>query len=148
MDPITHLIKPAPTPTPAPDPLVSEMKELLERISSRAVSDATNWLTDFDTFWRTRNGIGPAEKLAVLGTLARKLFTISHGRHLTLIQALAGERDDLVQEIQAKLATIPAHTIHDDGRVTLDEPFVEVIEADEQGEAVPDDGFEYLEGGE
>ncbi len=134
MEPITHLIKPAPTPAPAPDPLVAEMTSLVERVTSRAVTDASNWLTDFSTFWRTRNGIGPEQKLAALGTLAVKLFTISHARHVTLIQALEGERDDLVLEIQAKLATIPAHTIHDDGRVTLDDPFVEVIE-DELEEA-------------
>jgi hypothetical protein len=39
----------------------------------------------------------------------------------------------LVAEIQAKLATIPAHTIHEDGTVTLDEPFVEVEDDEQEG---------------
>jgi hypothetical protein len=127
------IIKPIPEPVPEPDALATALDGIMEAVTSRAVSDARNWLSDFNGFWSTRNGIGPSEKLAGLGTRAARLFQISGARHVTLIQALEFSRPDLVAEIQAKLVTIPAHTIHEDGTVTLDEPFVEVVEDEPEG---------------
>ena len=139
------IIKPISEPTPEPDALTVAVDRIIEATTARAVSDANNWIQDFNEFWATANGIGPAEKLAGLGTRAARLFVLSGERVAGLLNALQYSRPDKVQEIQARLATLPAHTIHEDGAVTLDERFVDVIDDEPESEPVPDDGFEYLE---
>jgi len=127
------IIKPISEPTPEPDALTVAVARIIEATTARAVSDANNWINGFNEFWSTVNGIGPAEKLAGLGGSAGRLFQLSGRRVAELIEALQYSRPDKVQEIQARLATIPAHTIHDDGRVTLDDPFVELIDDEPEG---------------
>jgi hypothetical protein len=92
----------------------------MDATTARAVSDAQNWIQDFNEFWSTVNSIGPAEKLAGLGTRAGRLFQLSGRRVADLIEALQYSRPDIVQAIMERLGALPAHTIHEDGTVTLD----------------------------
>jgi hypothetical protein len=116
------IIKPIPEPTPEPDALAVAVERIMSATTARAVSDANNWIQDFNEFWATVNGIGPAEKLAGLGNRAGRLFQLSGRRVAELIEALQYSRPDIVQAIMERLATLPSHTIHEDGTVTLNPP--------------------------
>jgi|GEM_PF-2960580 len=56
--------------------------------------------------------------LELLGTNAGELFQLNASLTQFMISQLQGKRDDLVQEIMAKLATLPEFVFHADGRVT------------------------------
>jgi len=114
------IIKPIPEPNPEPVALAVAVERIMDATTARAVSDAQNWIQDFNEFWSTVNSIGPAEKLAGLGTRAGRLFQLSGRRVADLIEALQYSRPDIVQAIMERLGALPAHTIHEDGTVTLD----------------------------
>ena len=78
------------------------------------------WEQAFDALWLERDGITPVQRLAGLGTIAAELFEENTAFVSYLISRLTGKDDALVAKIMAKVATIPAHTVHEDGTVTLD----------------------------
>jgi hypothetical protein len=77
------------------------------------------WEQSFNALWTTGK-FTPAQKLEELGTDAAELFELNSIFVTFMITQLTGKRDDLVQSIQEKVATIPEHTINEDGTVTLD----------------------------
>ena len=78
----------------------------------------SQWLSSFDALWKSGE-FTPAQKLAALGTDAAEIFALNSQFVTFMVTQLTGKRDDLVAAIQAKVATIPACTIHEDGTVTI-----------------------------
>lgn len=91
-------------------------KELSEEMYRR-------WEQSFDLLWS--NSAGPSgditveEKLQAIGTDAAELFELNSTFTTFMLTQLTGKRDDLVQQIQAKVSSIPAHTVNEDGTVVL-----------------------------
>lgn len=78
------------------------------------------WERSFDLLWEEKDGVTSAMQLAEIGTYAAELFQTNSDLVTFLVTTLSGKDDDLVGRIMAKVATIPAYTIHEDGTVTLD----------------------------
>jgi len=78
------------------------------------------WNFAYDSLWSSRGDITPAQKLLALGTDAAELFDTSAALTTFIISQCSGKRDDIVAAMTAKIAAIPAHTIHPDGTITLD----------------------------
>jgi hypothetical protein len=109
-----------PTEQSAPIPeAVLRANRIRESIRSQAERDVSEWETRMNEFWAT-TGTTPAEVLEALGTDALEIFVLSHLRATHLAETLSASRPDLVARIMERAALVPAHTIHDDGRVTLD----------------------------
>jgi hypothetical protein len=79
-----------------------------------------HWMKSFNMLWDTNRSITPAQKLEALGTDAAELFELNAAFVTFMVTHLTGKRDDLVQAIQEKVASIPPHTVNADGTVTLD----------------------------
>jgi len=79
------------------------------------------WETAFDQLWTERNGVTPAMRIAEIGTDAAELFGANEALVTFLAGMLTGKDDALIASIMAKVATMPPHTIHEDGTVTLDD---------------------------
>jgi hypothetical protein len=77
------------------------------------------WESSFNSLWK-EGKFTPAQKLEAIGTDAKELFELNSQFVTFMVTQLTGKRDDLVQKIQEKVASIPAHTINADGTVTLD----------------------------
>jgi flagellar biosynthesis GTPase FlhF len=77
------------------------------------------WEQSFNALW-TEGKFTVAQKLEAVSTDAAELFELNSTFVTFMITQLTGKRDDLVQKIQEKVATIPEHTINEDGTVTLD----------------------------
>jgi len=109
-----------PTEQSAPIPeAVLRANRIRESIRSQAERDVSEWETRMNEFWAT-TGTTPAEVLEALGTDALEIFVLSHLRATHLAETLSASRPDLVARIMERAALVPAHTIHDDGRVTLE----------------------------
>jgi hypothetical protein len=78
------------------------------------------WETSFDALWREEGKFTPAQRLEAIGTDAEELFELNSQFVTFMVSQLTGKRNDLVQRIQEKVATIPAYTVNNDGTVTLD----------------------------
>lgn len=76
------------------------------------------WLASFNALWMSGE-FTPAQKLAALGTDAAEIFALNSQFVTFMVTQLTGKRDDLVAAIQAKVASMPACTIHEDGTVTI-----------------------------
>lgn len=77
------------------------------------------WESIFNFLWS--DGVYTAEeKIAALGTDAGELFEANQALVDFIVAQLTGKRDDIVESINAKIAALPAYTIHPDGTVTLD----------------------------
>jgi hypothetical protein len=81
------------------------------------------WTDAFDALWEPEvigdETITVSDKLAALGTDGKEIFEINTAFTAFMLSQLTGKRDDFVAKMNAKLATIPAHTINADGTVTL-----------------------------
>jgi hypothetical protein len=77
------------------------------------------WEQSFNALWTT-NMFTPTQKLEALSTNAAELFELNTAFVTFMITQLTGKRDDLVQSIQEKVASIPPHTVNADGTVTLE----------------------------
>jgi hypothetical protein len=110
----------APSDIPAPIPeAVLRANRIRESIRAQAERDVSDWEQRMNEFWSV-TGTTPAEVLDALGTDAREIFVLSHLRATHLAETLSASRPDLVARIMERAALVPAHTIHDDGRVTLE----------------------------
>ena len=70
--------------------------------------------------WSKQGDITPEDNLAAIGTDAAELITMSRALTVFLTTICTGKRDDLVEKIKVRLATIPAFTTNKDGTVTID----------------------------
>ena len=99
--------------------------EIVDRIlrtpSQTAEQLFRSWDRAANDLWSTQGDITPADKLARAGTDAKELIAVSRALTVFLITTLTGKNDDLVAKINARLASIPAFTEHDDGTVTITE---------------------------
>jgi hypothetical protein len=78
------------------------------------------WERVFDALWSPADPeITPAELIAELGTTAGQIFA-ANSALVTFILTTIGDSDPaLSAKIMAKVATIPEHTLNEDGTVTL-----------------------------
>lgn len=76
------------------------------------------WKNSFDAIWKT-DQFTPAQKIEALGTDAAELYQLSAQMVEFMITIFTGRRNDLVVQIQAAIASLPAFEINQDGTVTL-----------------------------
>jgi hypothetical protein len=96
--------------------LIEQMKQLLEMPSRMLGFLYVNWRDGFDALHgdpSTRT-----QKLQILGANAVELFQLNSALTQFMINQLSGKRDDLVAEINARLATLPQFNFNPDGTVT------------------------------
>jgi hypothetical protein len=96
--------------------LIQQMKQVLEMPSRMVEFLYINWLQSFEAlhgepFLR-------AQKLQILGTNAVELFQLNSALTQFMISQLSGKRDDLVAEINSRLAGLPQFNFNSDGTVT------------------------------
>lgn len=96
--------------------LIEQMKQLLEMPSRMLGFLYVNWRDGFDALHRDPST--RAQKLQILGTNAVELFQLNSALTQFMISQLSGKRDDLVAEINARLATLPQFNFNSDGTVT------------------------------
>lgn len=96
-----------------------------ERIKKSAAQTAEQmffgWSQTFQLLWRSGGLFAPAEKLAALGTEAGELFDLNGSMVAFMITNLTGKRDDIVEEIQNLVASMPPLTVNEDGTVTIND---------------------------
>jgi hypothetical protein len=96
--------------------LIEEMKHVLEMPAQIAGFLYTRWRDSFELLHGD-----PAtrpQKLQILGVNAVELFQLNAALTQFMISQLSGKRDDLVAEINARLATLPQFNFNPDGTVT------------------------------
>lgn len=76
------------------------------------------WETNFDLIWGSSD---PAAVLEELGTDAQEVFALSVANVQFLASILQGKRQDDLNRILAKVASLPKTTTHPDGRITVKE---------------------------
>ena len=115
-------------PTPPPIPLTKEERMATKVVHILASSRRTaeqlvhQWDNAVRELWSPGGDITPADLLAVIGTEAGEMMTLSRALTAFLITTLTGKRDDLVAVIERRLATIPKFTVQKDGTVLCGEP--------------------------
>lgn len=95
---------------------VQEIKSAPRKLAEQMYQQ---WEQSFNALWSSER-FTPQQKLQALGTDAEELFELNSVFVTFMITQLSGKRNDLVQAIQEKVATIPAYTVNNDGTVTLD----------------------------
>lgn len=96
--------------------LIQQMKRVLESPAQLAGLLYTVWMENFDALHRDPST--RAQKLQILGPNAVELFELNSALTQFMIAQLTGKRDDLVAEINARLATLPQFNFNQDGTVT------------------------------
>ena len=109
-----------PPPTPPIEQLVnmqvSQIRQLPRRLAEQLYR---SWDQAFDFMWVERDGVTPAMRLEALGTAAAEMFERNTALVTFMVGMFTGEDNALVAKIMAKVATIPAYTVNEDGTVTL-----------------------------
>lgn len=90
---------------------------LIQSVQQLVQSVVVQWRRSYSILWE---GSDPAAVLELLGEDAAELFALNTALVTFMLSELSGKRDDLAQEISDLVAAIPAHTVHQDGTVTLD----------------------------
>jgi hypothetical protein len=96
--------------------LIEQMHQVLEMPAQLAGFLYTRWRDSFEALHGD-----PAtrpQKLQILGPNAVELFQLNSALTEFMIQQLSGKRDDLVTEINTRLATLPQFHFNSDGTVT------------------------------
>jgi hypothetical protein len=96
--------------------LIEQMHQVLEMPAQLAGFLYTRWRDSFEALHGD-----PAtrpQKLQILGTNGVELFQLNGALTQFMIGQLTGKRDDLVQEINMRLATLPQFNFNVDGTVT------------------------------
>jgi len=96
--------------------LIEQMKQVLEMPSIIVGFLYTNWKNSFESL-HGEPSLRP-QKLEILGANAVELFQLNAALTQFMINQLSGKRDDLVGEINARLATLPEFNFNPDGTVT------------------------------
>jgi len=76
-----------------------------------------NWIKAFDALHN--NTAERPKVLEKIGTSGVELFQLNGSLTTFMVSQLSGKRDDLVTNIQTRLATLPPFTYHADGTVTV-----------------------------
>lgn len=91
------------------------------QVRSNAAQSAQNvirdWESSFDLIWLSED---PAAVLAELGTDAKEVFDVSSATVELMGKLLPNNLDEEWERVQARLSTIPAYTVAEDGSITLD----------------------------
>jgi len=96
--------------------LIEQMKYVLEMPAQITMFLYTCWRDSFEALHgdpSTR-----PQKLQILGNNAVELFQLNSALTQFMISQLTGKRDDLVAEINARLARLPQFNFNSDGTVT------------------------------
>lgn len=96
--------------------IIDQVNQILEVPTRLVFLLYGNWVDGFDALHgdpSTR-----PQKLQILGTNAVELFQLNSAITQFMIAQLTGKRDDLVGEINARLATLPQFNFNSDGTVT------------------------------
>lgn len=105
-------------------PIESRLRGQVAQIRSAprrlAESIIAQWESAFNMLWLVKDGVTPAMRLEELGSDAAALFQANAALTQFLVSMLTGQDDELVAEITAKVLSIPPHTVHEDGTVTID----------------------------
>lgn len=96
--------------------LIQQMKQVLEMPNLMVGFLYTRWRDSFEAL-HSDPSTRP-QKLQILGTNAVELFQLNTALTQFMISQLTGKRDDLVAEINARLATLPQFNFNPDGTVT------------------------------
>lgn len=96
--------------------LIEQMKQVLEMPSIIVGFLYTNWKNSFESL-HGEPSLRP-QKLEILGANAVELFQLNAALTQFMINQLSGKRDDLVGEINSRLATLPQFNFNPDGTVT------------------------------
>lgn len=95
-------------------------RAFIESVNAAAESRVRHWQAAFRRLWSPAEST-PAEILALLGTGAAQVFAMNAAEASDIVaQLTAYGQTDQAAQVTALLATIPSHTIHADGTVTLD----------------------------
>jgi len=95
------------------DDILETPRETAERLFQQ-------WDHAVRILWSKQGDITPEDKLAAIGTDAAELIAMSRALTAFLTTTCTDKRNDLVEKIEARLATIPAFTVQADGTVTID----------------------------
>lgn len=103
---------------------IQQEKEIVQRVNS-VVQAPINILQSIYFVWaKAFNDLHGDDALRPIllekiGTNASELFVLNSALTTFMISQLSGVRDDIVQDIYSRLATLPAFTFHPDGTVTV-----------------------------
>jgi len=107
---------------PTLTPELLQQQELLKKVAQIAYTPKMvlnglyqGWVRAFDELHGDPSK--RPELLRLLGSDAGELFQLNAALTQFMLSQLQGKRDDLVQEIQAKLATLPQFQFNADGTV-------------------------------
>ncbi len=109
-----------PAPVTEPTPLERQVEQLLSAPRQIALQIIQIWEQKFDLMWSNRGPVTVAQRLAAIGPAGAELLERNTELVTFLLTQLSGEDQALIDRINAKLATIPAYTVAQNGTVTLD----------------------------
>jgi len=111
------------TPGQNLDDVISPLNRQVTRLrrASRSLVDnlIRQWESDFDLLWSNQGGVTPAQRLAELGTDGGELFSHSTALVTFLLTELGSQDPDTSARIQAKVASMPAITVNQNGTVSI-----------------------------
>lgn len=96
--------------------LFEQMKEVLYLPNKIVEFLRSTWCANFDLLHGDPNT--RPEKLKILGSNAVELFELNSALTQFMLTQLSGKRDDIVNEINSRLATLPEFNFNSDGTVT------------------------------
>jgi hypothetical protein len=100
-------------------PALRATTQIKNRTARLAETIIREWEHAFDALWNNPAAT-PEQVLAELGTDAAEAFELSGATVQFMAAILPGRLDDEWARLQAKIATKPATTAHEDGTVTID----------------------------
>lgn len=81
------------------------------------------WVKTYHMFWdEDTNGVPAQKRMDALGSDAGELIRASAALVMFLNQELAGRNDELLAEVNERIAALPGYTIDENGLVTLAPP--------------------------
>lgn len=123
------LTPPATPPNPTPPELTPEQIAQRAEVAARNIRKIPRqivdlllpvWIKAFDGLWTETFEGSIAARLEALGEDGGELLERNTALVAFLLEQLAGEDQETIDFINAKMASIPAHTVAPDGTVTLD----------------------------
>jgi hypothetical protein len=105
-------------------PQLAEEQIILKKANSVTQAPRQILQSIYFTWARAFNDLHGDEQLRPallqkIGPAAAELFQLNSALTTFMISALSGVRDDIVQDIQQRLASLPELTFHSDGTVTV-----------------------------
>jgi len=103
---------------------IQQEKEIVQRVNSVVQAPLNILQSIYFTWAKAFNDLHGDEVLRPIllekiGTNATELFVLNSSLTTFMISQLSGVRDDIIQDIHNRLATLPEFTFHPDGSVTV-----------------------------